>query len=119
MKKIRFYCAIAALPFILGCSTPAELMSHPITQSFSSHKEAKTVATCVIDGFEDFFKIAGVNGRPTDYGYMVSVSMAAGAGKDTAAVVDIKNTPSGSTSNFYTKMIRGDEKTIKVIENCQ
>lgn len=119
MNHTNYASVLAFAIMLAGCSTPGELRNESAAQTFASVKDAKTVATCVIDGFEEVFKTAGVSGKPTETGYTVSVGVGVAFGKDTAVVVDIANTASGSITTFYSKMLWGDGKVTKVLNKCR
>lgn len=110
--------AVACVVLIAGCSTPGDIRKKSPALDLNSVKNAKAVAGCISDGLEAFIA-RGINTRPTSNGYTVWIDEDAFSGKDTALVVDITDTQSGSNTRFYSNMAWHEEKATKVIRDCQ
>lgn len=104
---------------LAGCSTPGELKTEQAGVKLTSSKGTNAVVTCLIDGFELLIKTAAVGSKPTPTGYTVYISMGVAMGRDTAMLVDVENTSSGSTSTYYSKVLVGEGKLVQVITGCQ
>lgn len=118
MNLYRIACAIG-LMLIAGCSTPGDIRKKMPTLDLNSAKNAKAVAGCIADGWEEANTASGLNTRPTANGYTVWKTEHGFGQEDTPFVIDITDAPNGSNTLFYSKMFRQEDKAIKVIRNCQ
>ena len=122
MKIFRTVALAIFLPIAtVSCATPGDVRSTPPIVETTSVKPAKVVAGCVADKFELSFR-SGVNSRPTSKGYSVwKEDDLRIYGKITALVVDVDESPSGSTIRFYSKgaLSSAMETAAKAVEECK
>lgn len=103
-----------------ACSTPGDLRLKPPAFDGSSSKDAKLVAGCIADRWESAGR-TNFSVRPTSDGYSLTAADAMGIyGKDTAAVIDVRDTKTGSTTLFYSNMMlsAGTNLVANIVREC-
>ena len=119
MKKVLALIVGLMLFNLVGCSTQGELKAERTGVKLTSLKESKAITTCLIEGFESLTKTAVAGSKPTQNGYSVSLTFGVAMGRDTAMLVEVENTPTGSESTYFSKVVVGEGKLIQVIAQCQ
>lgn len=107
--RLSYVVVLACSVFVMGCVTtsPKDMRSSPPVAEVSSDNNAKTVATCIADGWENIDNnLMKVQMRPTSSGYSVWVEQSVGMGltavKDSATfLADIDDTSNGSVTRYY------------------
>lgn len=107
--RLTYVIVLACSMSVMGCITtsPKDMRSSPPVAEFSSENNAKIVATCIADGWENIDNyLMKVQMRPTTNGYSVWVEQSVGMGltavKDSATfLADIDDTSNGSVTRYY------------------
>lgn len=119
MNLCRVVC-VACVVVFAGCSAPGDLRKKSPTLDLNSAKNSKAIVGCIADGLEVVLPGRGIGTRPTSNGYTAWREDVVFGGTETALVVDIIDTPSGSNTRFYSNIVSWKEGgAIKVIRDCQ
>ncbi|MCF5054126.1 hypothetical protein GIW50_08955 [Pseudomonas syringae] len=113
------------MALLAGCSTPDMLRAKPPSIEIISSNKAKAVAGCIVLDTEEIFREplarnAKIHTRPISGGYTIWLDEGVAFGEATAMVIDVTDTPTGSTTSFHNDLTATYlERTNKVIRNCQ
>ncbi len=86
---------------VLGCATPSELRTRAPSLELKSNFDAKRVAACIADKWENALPLLGtqpVNLKITSTGYSVAHGV-----EETIHLVDISDSPTGGSNTTYYK----------------
>jgi hypothetical protein len=113
---------VAAVLLVGACATPGDVRMKAPAFEGSSSKDAKSVAGCIADRWESGGHQPNINARPTASGYSLTAASDLGIyGKDTSFVIDVQDTPTGSTTRFYSNIAlsSGTNLVTGIARECQ
>ena len=119
--KSTSVAAIFLAAGLAGCATPGDVRKKLPALELSSSNGAKAVSGCIADKWEALGH-RSLSSRPTTNGYALASESDLGIyGKDTAFVVDVSDTKTGSATIFYSNitLASGLEYVSKIIKDCQ
>jgi hypothetical protein len=117
--KLHVLLTVPVALALTACASTAEIRSTTPTATYASAKPAIPVAKCILSKLEPMFRTASVQYRDRETGASVWVEISIYAGKDTAVMMDVDNTPSGSSTVFYSRLLAGESKYRDAITACQ
>lgn len=117
--RLQHLTIIPAALILAACASTSEIRSAAPTATYASAKPAIPVAKCILGRLEPMFSTASVQYRDRETGASVWVEMGIYFGKDTAVMIDVDNTPTGSSTRFYSRLLAGEGKYRSAIEACQ
>jgi len=103
---------------LTACATPEQMRQQTPFLSLKSSKSAKDVAICISSKWENlgiFRMSVPVNMRPTETGYVISISFT----PTTDYLIDVTNTASGSQSKYYKRVNSYGESFDNAVKDCQ
>ena len=116
---IRALCFVVFVLLIGGCTTPAELRQKGPILEQKSLRDAKNVAACIAEGWENAgVYMAQVNMRIAKGGYSVAIR----GETSTTLLADIADAPSGeSMTSLYSGLFNSaqERKFSEVVIRCQ
>lgn len=109
--------AVLVITFLItACATPQDARNKGPVATYTSHKTPKDVAACVATAWESDYGITNpVSVRPTSDGFTLQIS----ANGNTMVVLDIREMPNGSESNYFKGNVWLEGRWDKSVLECQ
>jgi len=121
---LLFSAAIGATA-LSGCSTKPieshEMRQKPIENRFVSVKFPEQVTECIVSKWQHIPYTGPLLSRKTPTGYTIIQNTLGGVGADPAFVSDIRDTPTGTETIFYTydPLVNGATYFLDTVKECQ
>ena len=103
-----------------ACASPSEMRAKPPAQVFTSSADAKSVAVCIANKWENlgvFGSTLPISMRPTMTGYTVSLVNPQSA--QTQLLVDIDEATTGSITRYFKHIVLGEGAFDNALAACQ
>lgn len=106
---------------LAGCVSASDIRESGPRFELTSSRPAETVALCISDHWKNTTLSAGIpiTMKPTSDGYAVSATVNNIIQKWTGMLSEVSDTPSGSTTRYYTIGMLGTGSYDDVVKDCQ